>query len=219
MTATLKITLAAVILAISLLYGGLYGAFLWDELFPGMPRYDVFDDSEAILDVMTRTPYGREEQKTTNYYTLASGRRIRETSPFEPDPMTVYSALGLDMVLYQHREVEEFLSFVTVWDENGNSVPLTEDFRAILKQLAESDHSVMTARIMDVGGRLFVYAERNVNLWTPCVLYQYDPAAQTLTELYTWDNMEPVALRLRLTNDGRQDAGGLLTKSLRKEES
>lgn len=191
--AKIGIAIAALILAAPVL---LYGALLMGELFPSSPRYDVFDDSEIILEVMTRTPHSGEEDKTLQYYALADGQRIRKTAPFEPDPMTVYEVLGLDAVHFlRSNKTAAFLS-PTVRDEAGKKVPLTEDFKAILRQLTEIDHSVLTAKMMEVRGRLFVYTELNVNLWDPCVLYQYDPDSGQLTELYTWNDQEPVGLRL-----------------------
>ena len=191
------LTLVILILAAPLL---LYGALLVGELFPSSPRYDVFDDSEIILEVMTRTPDDREEDKATQYFALADGRRIRETAPFEPDPMTVYFVPDPSDIYVRktNEETDAKASFTTLGleDEHGNSVPLTGDFTAILTQLDEIDHWIMTAKIMEVQGRLFVYTELNVNLWDPCVLYQYDPDSGQLKELYTWNDQEPIGLRL-----------------------
>ena len=184
-----------------LLTGGVCGLLVISELFPAKPRYDVFDDSEILIEVMTQTPYGKEEDKAVHYFALADGQRIRETAPFAPEPMTVYAVPGPSEVsvqqIRQNADKKASLTTLGMEDEDGNTVPLTEDFTAILKRLDEIDHWVMTAKIMEVQGRLFVYTELNVNLWTPCTLYQYDPDSGQLTELYTWDNQEPVGLRLR----------------------
>ena len=178
----------------------LYGALLVGELFPSSSRYDEFDDSEIILEVMTRTPDGGEEDKNVQYFALADGQRIRKTAPFEPDSMTVYFVPDPSDIYVRktNEETDAKASFTTLGleDENGNTLPLTEDFTAILKQLDEINHWIMTAKIMDVQGRLFVYTELNVNLWDPCVLYQYDPDSGQLKELYTWNDQEPVGLRL-----------------------
>ncbi len=178
-----------------LLLGIAWGAF---SLFP--PRYDVFDDSEILLEVMTLTPDSRKEDKSIQYFALASGQRIRKTAPFEPEPMTVYAVPSPSDVYVQqiHAHTDRKASFTTLGlaDEEGNSVPLTEDFTAILKHLDKIDHWIMTAKIMEAQGRLFVYTELNVNLWDPCTLYQYDPDSRQMTELYTWDDREPVGLRL-----------------------
>ena len=174
----------------------LYGALIVGEWFPSSPRYDVFDDSEIILEVMTRTPYSGEEDQNVQYFALADGQRIRKIAPFEPDLMTVFEVQGLDAMFFLRSKKMASILSPTVRDEAGKKVPLTDDFKAILRQLTEIDHSIMTAKIMEVQGRLFVYAELNVNLWDPCVLYQYDPDNGQLTELYTWNNQEPVGLRL-----------------------
>ena len=79
------------VLGLLLMLGVTYGALFISEWFPTKPRYDVFDDSEILMEVMTRTSCGKEGDKTVQYFALADGRRIRETAPFVPEPMTVYT--------------------------------------------------------------------------------------------------------------------------------
>lgn len=199
MSALAKIGLVFIILVLSAPVL-LYVAFVTGDLVPGTPRYDVFDDGEIFIEVMTQTAHGSEKGENVQYFALADGRRIRETAPFAPEPMTVYtvpdpSAVSVQQIR-QNAGKKASLTTLGLKDKDGNSVPLTEDFTAILKQLDEIDHWIMTVRIIEVQGRLFVYTELNVNLWDPCALYQYDPDSRQLTELYTWNNKDPVGLRL-----------------------
>ncbi len=181
----------------------LYGAMVLGEILPNHSRYTDFDEAEILVDVMTQTPYGANAKKTVHYYSLASRKRIRETAPFDPDPMTVYTVPNPSEIYKHHilEETETKMSFLRMGltDEAGEYVPVTGELGAILMQLDAIDDWIMTIKIMDVRGVLFVYTELNVNLWTPCTLYRYDPNTRTLTELYTWDNKEPVGLRVRGT--------------------
>ena len=178
----------------------LYGATVLGAILPSHSRYVPFDSADIFVDVMTQTPYGAEEKKTVEYFSLAADGRIQKAEPFQPDPMTVYTVPEPSDVYKRQilEDVDTKASFITLGltDETGDSVPLTDDLIAILMQLDGADHWIMTIKIMEVKGLLFVYTERNVNLWTPCVLYRYDPGSRTLTELYTWDNKEAVGLRV-----------------------
>lgn len=46
------------------------------------------------------------------------------------------------------------------------------------------------------GRRYFAFAKLNVNWSDPCVLYEYAPQAQSLTELARWDKADLVGLAL-----------------------
>ena len=45
-------------------------------------------------------------------------------------------------------------------------------------------------------GRYLAFAKLNVNWSDPCVLYEYAPQAQSLTELARWDKADLVGLAL-----------------------
>ena len=47
-----------------------------------------------------------------------------------------------------------------------------------------------------VAGRYFAFAKLNVNWSAPCVLYEYAPQAQSLTELARWDKVDLTGLAL-----------------------
>jgi hypothetical protein len=51
--------------------------------------------------------------------------------------------------------------------------------------------------IFQHGGELFLQTELNVNLWCPCELYWYDQQNDRLVELYTFDGLEVVGMRIR----------------------
>jgi hypothetical protein len=47
------------------------------------------------------------------------------------------------------------------------------------------------------GSEYFVYIELNVNWWSPCTLYYYNQDTSKLVELYTFDDEQVTALKIR----------------------
>ena len=74
-------------------------------------------------------------------------------------------------------------------DENNKICELTDVTRDIYEEVVETfEHDCFKVEIFQIDDEYFVYAELNVNLWSPCCLYYYNQTTKKLIELYTFDD-------------------------------
>lgn len=167
--------------------------------------YDEFDpESEGVVDVIVNARESWMSDRSEDeirYYALASNKRIRLTEAFESDPMTVYtvplncfieykSPSKKNRILHQIRQME-------LLEADGNQVSVSEEKARVFRRIEELEHGFLRIRIIDAAGQTFVCIELNVNLWTPCDFYWYDPDADALVLLHTWDDEEVIGLHVR----------------------
>lgn len=174
--------------------------FLMTEMFDAGVRSIPFDvEQHGVLDVIVRNHHGEDD--TLYYYNLSDDGRAQQTEPFEPDAMTVTRIDRSSLESYVDRgqnKVLNRLQEVYVCDDNGNRIPNTDPLvDAVMHQAAKLEHDIMELRMLQTGGETFLYTELNVNLWCPCELYWYDPVEDRLVELYTFNELEVVGLRVR----------------------
>lgn len=155
--------------------------------------------TRGVVDVIVRNHHGDDD--TLYYYNVSNDGRVQETDPFVPDDMTVTRIARDSLESYIDREKNKVLNRlqdVYVYDESGERVPNTDPLvDAVMQQAATLEHDIMELRMLRIGEETFLYTELNVNLWCPCELYWYDPAQDRLVELYTFNELEVVGLRVR----------------------
>jgi len=127
----------------------------------------LFDEvSEGIVSVILKD----YNDGTIHYDTIGPDSQRQETAPFGSDPIEIVSS-----------------DFEAVGNET--------DLRVI--ELAQAqDYTIETLRILRLGEHRFVTVEWAVNFWDPHTLYYYDPIADSLTELYTYDATQVVGLKI-----------------------
>lgn len=129
------------------------------------------------------------QTKELEYWNL--GGKAKETAAFEADlpPVCNVDHMGLDTraegrVKYIHMGMD------------GQPVE-NETYEAIVRTACgQIDHDIWEFQILEDGGRYFAFIKLNVNWWTPCDLYEYDPETDTLTELKEWDDVNLVGLEV-----------------------
>lgn len=192
-------TLLAVVAACVLCWGA------WRMLF----GYEVirFDpDVMGVVDVIVVDHHGKDD--TLHYYNIGTGRVRQECEPFEPEKMTVINIFpgSLD----EHARKDGHRAYyqpgeIRVYDAEGrlteNTDPLLEK---VLRQMETREfHDVMALQLLQTCGEAFLCTELNVNLWSPYELYWYDQQNDRLIELYTFDGLEVVGLRIRALDRAR----------------
>jgi len=174
--------------------------FGFAELVDAGVRSIPFDaEKHGVVDVIVKNHHGEDD--TLYYYNISGDGKAQQTDPFVPDAMTVTRIDRSSLESYIDRgqnKVLNRLQEVYVCDDNGNRIPNTDPLvDAVMHQAAKLEHDIMELRMLQTGGETFLYTELNVNLWCPCELYWYDPVEDRLVELYTFNELEVVGLRVR----------------------
>ena len=158
---------------------------------------DSFDpETSGIVKVMTVSDGGMWHEPGTFFYTLADHKRIQSSDAFEPNKMSVYDASSSTRSYIENGKVANRVSRIRVLDENNKKVPVTQEFGDIVHLASQINHDIMVLKILKTEAHTFVYTELNVNLWTPCTLYSYNPETRSLAEIYEWDDQKVTAIKV-----------------------
>lgn len=164
------------------------------------PFSDTFDtEAEGLVQVQTVSIYAEDGDPASLDLVIADGKRVKTCAPFTADASTVYLVPQGCFEAYIDRDSNRVLNRlvrVAVTDENGVEAEPPEIMDAVFCAIARLEHDLMTVKIFDVDGEIFVYAEKNVNLWIPCSLYYFDRTDRRLVELYTFDGREVRSLHV-----------------------
>lgn len=159
-------------------------------------RFDP--DIMGVADVIVVDHHG--DDYTPHYYSIGTGRVKQECDPFATDGMTVYTVDSHGLESYIDRKKNKVLNrlhYIRIEDDQGNEITPTPLMKAIVTRAAELEHDIMEMHIFQVGEEIFLQTELNVNLWCPVELYWYDQQNDRLVELYTFDGLEVVGMRIR----------------------
>ena len=154
-------------------------------------------ETEGAVDVIVRSG------ETLEYFAVSGDGRTQEAEPFESDEIIVCRVDADCFDTYKDIDEEgrgkfvNRLADVSIWDESGEPVPRTETLMRILQAASWLEHDLFNVRILRAGEAYFLYVQLNVNWWTPCTLYWYDPVRCGLVELCEFDSKETVGLRVR----------------------
>ncbi len=141
---------------------------------------------------VVKTITSQNESSKTDYSIVYDNGNVGKTGEFEPDDVTILFVENGDFKSsMDDGKITVMLDSTELTDEYGNVVEADETLVALMNSVADNaEHDIFDVKIIIDGDRYFVFEKHNVNLWTPCVLYEYDPAALKLTELYKWDDVE-----------------------------
>ncbi len=159
----------------------------------------------GLIDLITLSDSSfLSEGGEVGYYTLAGGK-LYEAEAFESG-----SSQRFVSKLYRHESGSDdarrnFVTDKSVYPDGdldeyadikvAENDPVFERILTLIEQV-ETEHSIFYARIFRIEGEYFVCVDRNVNLWTPYVLYYYSAENDTLYHLYTLSDMDIVDIRL-----------------------
>jgi len=152
----------------------------------------------GVVDVIVVDHHGGAD--TLHYYNIGTGRVKQECDPFEADNMTVYTVDHSGLESYIDRDKNKVLNrllYIRIEDAQGNEITPTPLMEAAVTCAAGLEHNIIGLHIFQHGGELFLQVELNVNLWCPYELYWYDQQNDRLVELYTFDGLEVVGMRIR----------------------
>ena len=169
----------------------------WRMLFGyEMIRFDP--EVIGVVDVIVTDHHGDDD--TLHYYNIGAGHLKQECEPFEPDGMTVYTMDTSGLESYIDREKNKVLNrlkYIRIEDAQGSEISPTPLMEAVVTRSATLEHDIMELHLFEVDGEIFLQTELNVNWWCPVELYWYDTEKDRLIELYTFDALEIVGLRIR----------------------
>ena len=152
----------------------------------------------GVVDVIVVDHHGDDD--TPHYYNIGAGRVKQECELFEPDNMTVYTVDHNGLESYIDRSKNKVLNrllYIRIEDAQGNEITPTPLMEAAVTCAAGLEHDIMELHIFQLGEEIFLQTELNVNWWCPCELYWYDQKKDRLVELYTFDGLEVVGMRIR----------------------
>ena len=141
----------------------------------------------------------RSDVENYEYLVVYDNEKTAATDLFVPDDVASYTAEFRAFVsAVENKRVVNTLESTILIDENGNKTDADEIMTAIMQTAADSiDHDIMEFTILVDGDRYFAFVKLNVNLWTPCILYEYDTATGDLVELYCWDSVDLLGISIK----------------------
>ena len=152
------------------------------------------DQGNPIIKTITST----KESSKTDYSIIYDSGKIAKTDKFDPDDATILSAENGDFISsMDDGKITVSLDKTDLTDVDGNPYEADDILMDLMKCVADNtEHDIFDVKIIIDGDRYYVFEKHNVNFWTPCVLYEYDPADSKLTELYKWDDVELTGIAL-----------------------
>ncbi len=132
------------------------------------------------------------------YQVVYEGGKCQKAEPFQSAAEAHYAAdFGDFQAQVVDGKVVNTLRAKWLTDEAGQSFLAEEPLAQLLETAADAiDHDISAFDIWVVEGRYFAFAKLNVNWSDPCVLYEYVPQDQSLTELARWDKADLTGLAL-----------------------
>ncbi|MBR4573718.1 MAG: hypothetical protein IKO16_02300 [Lachnospiraceae bacterium] len=144
--------------------------------------------SNPVVRAITSKP-GTDEKE---YSIVYDNGKIEATSEFAPDEAIVLYADSDDFVANtENGKVNVRLDDTKLTDDTGNPYDTDDVIQSLMQDIADNaEHDIFDVSIIIDGDRYFVFEKHNVNIQTPCVLYEYDTATKVLDELCRWDDVD-----------------------------
>lgn len=154
----------------------------------------LFDEaSEGLVSVILKD----YNDGTIHYDTIGSDGQRQPTQPFESDPVEILTASSSCFESStDDSHVKNRLVKAELLDGSGEPVEIDETLRRIFALAAEQEHEILKMQILRTENHHFVTIEWNVNFWDPHVVLFYDPAADQLIELFTYDATHVIGLKI-----------------------
>ena len=158
----------------------------------------LFDETgEGIVSVILKD----YNDGTIHYDTIGPDGQRQPTQEFESNPVEILTAADGCFENYIEGQPPNRLVRTELVRADGSPAEVSAVESRIFELAAEQEHVILEMRILRAGERRFVTIEWNVNFWDPHVVLYYDPAADRLVELYTYDATQVIGLKsLNLQN-------------------
>ena len=157
----------------------------------------LFDEAtEGIVSVILQD----YNDGTIHYDTIGPDGQRQPTQPFESDPVEILTAYRDCFESYHNEEKRTFsnrLVRIDVHDEKDQRAEVTEPIRRIFELVERQvDHNILELRILRQGEHYFMTTDLNVNIFSPHVVYYYDPNADELIKLCTYDATQVIGMKI-----------------------
>lgn len=151
-------------------------------------------DSTPILDVIIQST----ETDSAEYEYLAmydDGKSIA-IEEFKPNVTVFVTAVLGDFVSHiENGKIRNTLEATRLIDRYGNEIEADDYICAVMQAVADSiDHDIIECSILTNGDRYFAFVKLNVNLTSPCILYEHDQSTGRLTQLCHWDSVDLIGI-------------------------
>lgn len=148
--------------------------------------------SNPVVRAITSKP-GTDEKE---YSIVYDNGKIEATSEFAPDEAIVLYADSDDFVANtENGKVNVRLDDTKLTDDTGNPYDTDDVIQSLMQDIADNaEHDIFDVSIIIDGDRFFVFEKHNVNIHTPCVLYEYDITAKGLNELCRWEDVDLIGI-------------------------
>ena len=150
--------------------------------------------SNPVVKAVTSKP-GTDEKE---YSIVYDNGKIEATSEFTPDETIILYADNDDFSAnVENGKVNVRLDGTKLTDDTGDPYDTDDVIRSLMKSIADNaEHDIFDVSIIIDDDRYFVFEKHNVNIQTPCVLYEYETATKVLDELCRWDdvNLKGIAI-------------------------
>ena len=126
------------------------------------------------------------------YQAVYDNKKVRDIEEFDPEEIEVYELDRHDIqseIVDGH--IANELRYTDLTDQNGNKVEADDTMKRMMQKIADiTDHAIFETKLIKHKDDYYAFVMLNVNLWTPCILYRYDPKKNSLKKLHTWDDCE-----------------------------
>lgn len=130
------------------------------------------------------------------YSIVYDNGKIEVTSEFTPDETIILYADDDDFSAnVENGKVNVRLDDTKLTDDSGDPYDTDDVIRSLMQDIADNaEHDIFDVSIIIDDDRYFVFEKHNVNIQTPCVLYEYDTTAKVLNELCRWEDVDLIGI-------------------------
>ena len=148
--------------------------------------------SNPVVRAITSKP-GTDKKE---YSIVYDNSQIEATSEFTPDETIILYADNDDFSAnVENRKVNVRLDGTKLTDDTGDPYDTDDVIRSLMQDIADNaEHDIFDVSIIIDDDRYFVFEKHNVNIQTPCVLYEYDTTAKVLNELCRWEDVDLIGI-------------------------
>ena len=148
--------------------------------------------SNPVVRAITSKP-GTDKKE---YSIVYDNGKIEVTSEFTPDETIILYADDDDFSAnVENGKVNVRLDDTKLTDDSGDPYDTDDVIRSLMQDIADNaEHDIFDVSIIIDDDRYFVFEKHNVNIQTPCVLYEYDTTAKVLNELCRWEDVDLIGI-------------------------
>ncbi len=148
--------------------------------------------SNPVVRAITSKP-GTDKKE---YSIVYDNSQIEATSEFTPDETIILYADNDDFSAnVENGKVNVRLDDTKLTDDTGDPYDTDDVIQSLMQDIADNaEHDIFDVSIIIDGDRYFVFEKHNVNIQTPCLLYEYDTTAKVLNELCRWEDVDLIGI-------------------------